>query len=178
MIIHHKRILPSAGFTLVEIIMVLAIVAIVAAVAAPNMSSMIDSARYKANLGQLVRDLNLARSEAVKRGEWVVVSTTSGSWSGGWRIFQDDNNDELYDEEETEIQVRDEVSGVSIASVDGFTSYIRYNPTGTSHTTGSFMVTSNSSDDSDVLCIGSTGQLKFSRCPAEADPCETSLACP
>jgi type IV fimbrial biogenesis protein FimT len=86
----HSRLTPrAAGFTLLELMVVVAIAAVLAAVAAPGMSTFIDNQRLRNGSFDLVSDLLLARSEAVTRNSVVVVSpsaTGSDGWSGGWSI--------------------------------------------------------------------------------------------
>lgn len=90
----------SAGFTLVELIVVVAMAAILLAVGVPAMQDMAGDNRLVAAANDLVAQLNLARSEAIKRrnGRTVVCSTAdptattptcSGStdWNTGSVVF-------------------------------------------------------------------------------------------
>ena len=58
----------SSGFTLVELMITLAIAGILVAVGIPSFNSTISSNRLTSYANELVTALNLARSEAVKRG--------------------------------------------------------------------------------------------------------------
>lgn len=85
-----------SGFSAIELLVTLAIVAIVAVVAAPSFSSMLLSTRTTSISNQLFGDLNLARSEAIKRNSRVLMciantgrtacATTGSDWSGGWLL--------------------------------------------------------------------------------------------
>lgn len=78
---------PQSGFTLIEVMVVIAIVGIFITIAAPSFTSFINTMRIKSASFDLVNDLNLARSEAIKRNaDVVVVRLDAGGWQGGWRI--------------------------------------------------------------------------------------------
>lgn len=65
-----------AGFTLVELVITIAVVAILVALATPSFTSVINSNRLTAQANNLVADLQLARSEAVRRNRTVRVCRT------------------------------------------------------------------------------------------------------
>lgn len=85
------------GFTLVELVIVVALVAMLAAVAVPSYRALVQNNRATAQANELVTSLNLARSEAIKRGlpaaacASVDQSTCSGAtnWASGWIVFTD-----------------------------------------------------------------------------------------
>ncbi len=78
---------PTAqrGFTLIELMTVVSIMAVMALVAAPGMQSLIAGARARAATNDLISDLVLARSEAIKRNRDVELSP-AGGWSAGWMV--------------------------------------------------------------------------------------------
>lgn len=77
----HQR-----GFTVVELVVAVSIVAILAALALPSFREMSVRMTITSNANDLVGALNLARSEAVKRGFPVNVVATSGNFSNGWTV--------------------------------------------------------------------------------------------
>ncbi len=81
----HRSCRRSAGFTLVELITVVAIMGILAALAGPSFTDMIARQRLRTGAFDLVGDLMLARSEAIKRGESVTV-TPGDNWALGWTV--------------------------------------------------------------------------------------------
>jgi type IV fimbrial biogenesis protein FimT len=101
------------GFTLVEVLVVIAIVGILAAIAMPSFTSTIRRYRADAIRDDLIVSLQMARSEAVRRGlpnatpititripsstTCAAVTTTVGVWTCGWQIYQDNNNNQVFD---------------------------------------------------------------------------------
>lgn len=83
----------QAGFTLVELMVLVAIVAILAVIAIPNFSATVKGDRDTAQINTLVTGLALARSEAVKSGSNVKICSssngdtcTASAWNDGWVI--------------------------------------------------------------------------------------------
>jgi len=76
------------GFTLIELVATMAIVGILLALAIPSFNSTITSSRLTSYANDFVSALNLARSEAVRRGVPVTVSNNDGSkqWQSGWTV--------------------------------------------------------------------------------------------
>ena len=75
------------GFTLTEALVVLSIVAVMVAIGAPNLSHLIASMNARSASFDLIGDLALARSEAIKRNGTVRVEPVVGTnWAQGWRV--------------------------------------------------------------------------------------------
>ena len=93
----------QTGFTLLELMIVVAIAGIVMAIGVPSFQSITTNNRIAANTNEFITALNLARSEAVKRGAAVSVCksadgatcTTSGDWDQGWIVIVVGDTDPL-----------------------------------------------------------------------------------
>ncbi len=87
------------GVTLIEIMVALAIVAILMLVAVPGFQSMIQNNRALTLSSDFVSALNYARSEAIRRGQFVSVCPATDTdydtcgaatqWVNGWLVFVD-----------------------------------------------------------------------------------------
>src|SRR3989344_4698731 len=60
-------LIRNSGFTLIELIITLTIAGILMAVAVPGLKNFVSSNRLTAQINDLIADINLARSEAIKR---------------------------------------------------------------------------------------------------------------
>lgn len=88
------------GFTLVELMVTIIVIGVVVFIAVPNFAMLIRSNRLTTSSNELVIAMQIARSEAVKRGENVEVcarasdgsqtcSGDSATWDQGWLVWQD-----------------------------------------------------------------------------------------
>lgn len=92
----------NSGFTLIELMVSVAVAAVLLGIAVPNFSSIIVSNRLTTYANDLVTALNLARSEAIKRGVQITVSRkgdNSGQWESGWDVYADLNSNLVFDDD-------------------------------------------------------------------------------
>lgn len=110
---HHSRhgtgqYPPGAqiGFTLIELIVTMSIAAILLTVAVPSFQTTIANNRLATQTNSLVTAVNIARSEAVKRGTSVILCSSTNpnataptctgagnTWSSGWIVFVNGTGD-------------------------------------------------------------------------------------
>ena len=77
------------GFSLIELLMGLAIVGIVLLLVSPAFAGLTESNHREEAAKSLASGLRSARSEAISRGQVVVIHGISDDWSQGWRIILD-----------------------------------------------------------------------------------------
>ena len=76
-----------SGFTMMEAMIVVALMAIVTVYAIPSMTDIIKNNRLAMRTNDFVGAMQIARSEAIKRGETIrVKSVTNGTWKDGWEV--------------------------------------------------------------------------------------------
>lgn len=98
-----------SGFTLTELLIVLVIAGVLTAIAAPNMSAYMMNSRLVTLTNSLIADMSVARSEAVKRNNNVIICTAddpmgaplcdgaAGDWASGWIVFASTDGTVAYD---------------------------------------------------------------------------------
>lgn len=94
----------TSGFTLLELLITIAIAGLLVAIAAPNLSDILDDNVTTTQTNHFATAINVARSEAVKRNERVVICKRAGNacddsadWQDGWIVFVDLNGDNIVD---------------------------------------------------------------------------------
>jgi len=88
----NKTMNKHSGFTLIEMMFTIVIMAIMVAFAVPNFNNMIEKNQSLSTANDLLADILLARSEAIKQDALVSIcpssdaTTCTGSWTDGWIV--------------------------------------------------------------------------------------------
>lgn len=164
----RSKNVESLGFTLIELMVTIAIAAILLGVAIPSFTSVIISNRLTASTNEFVTSLNLARSEAIKRGQHVVVRKTGTDWEDGWQVFVDidrsTNAKENVLDAATDIQLRVYPALPTNLTLRGnnFVNFIRYQPNGISSTFGSFAMCNDSAiTGAKLIIVNPVGRIRM-----------------
>src|SRR3569832_1171984 len=91
----------SRGFTLVELLVTISIATILVTLAVPSFSDFVKINRMITQTNDFVTALNVARSEAIRRGNRITLCKSSdgagcvsgGNWEQGWIVFVDADGD-------------------------------------------------------------------------------------
>jgi len=173
----------SKGFTLVELMVTIAIAGVLVGIAIPSFTSIISNNRLTTSANELVTALNLARSEAVKRGVSVTVrkiddkSSTnknktawaSANWEQGWDVFTDANDNGEFDTgDDVLLKTYAALSASYTLRGNNFTNFIRFTSSGQSNTNGSFVICNNSdgnntpeANTSRLIIVNSIGRVRM-----------------
>ncbi len=97
---HMKKETRQTGFTLVELMVTMAVLIITLAVGIPFYNDIVNHNRVIALTNSLTTSVNLAKSEAVGRGNDVFLCANGGTeaspscgsdWNNGWYVYEDSN---------------------------------------------------------------------------------------
>ena len=78
--------MKNRGFTLIEMMVTLVVLTILLSIGLPSFQGAIRDNRVTTKTNELIAAINLARSEAIRRGEQVDVSPNAGDWNQGWTV--------------------------------------------------------------------------------------------
>lgn len=162
----------SAGFTLVEVLVVVAVLAGLASLAAPSFTESIRRSRINSIQQELNASFQLARSEAIRRGFPILLARTIGcgavlldadDWSCGWQIIVDANRNGAVNAGEPVLQVTTIPDGYGVMHT-GLGSLIQLNVWGQAQGVGQRLVITPpegvSGLSTTTVCINSGGRVR------------------
>jgi type IV fimbrial biogenesis protein FimT len=151
-----------SGVTLIELLTTLTIVGVLAGIAIPSFQYVTNANRMASEVNGLLGDMQLARGEAIKEGQTVVIcsstnaATCAGStaWKSGWIIFSDLNTNGTWDAGEPIWRVQKAFKGTDTFNANNATSAVSFNREG--FAPGANIVT--------ITLHDSTSNSKWTRC--------------
>jgi len=128
----------SAGFTMLELVMVISIAAILLVIGVPSFRFMTTANRVSAEVNGLIGDLQFARAEAIKEGQTVVAcASTDGAtcnntnlWNNGWIVCSDPLNDGVCDAGQPVYRIQKPFTSTDTFTASGNTSSLTFNREG------------------------------------------------
>lgn len=169
----HISVKVQQGFTLIELITTVIIAGILLTIAVPSYQEFIRKNQTVTQTNNLVSALNLARSEAIKRGIQVTIhrkGSTSQVWDSGWDIFTDINGDGTLDDdadanlcetgEDCLLRTYDSLpNGYTLRTGANYDDWIAYLPSGLSRSSSgtandTFRVCANYTNNTEAMAKG------------------------
>jgi type IV fimbrial biogenesis protein FimT len=170
--VYQKQI---AGFTLVEVMVVISIVAVLASFALPSMRQFVVKTKISGIANDIVGSLNFARSEALRRGQTVIVCPranptsqicgNTADWANGWIVCADKSStSNRCSAGDDFLRIRDPIAAGYVVTKNG-TTFLRFNADGTLSATSPGSIHISSPDSGDLLlersvCIARTGRAQ------------------
>lgn len=154
----------NRGFSLIELIITLTIAGILIAIAAPAMQTFVSSNRLTSQINDLIADINLSRSEAIKRNATAGVCVTavggsscvtSGNWANGWLVYYDNSGTNV------PLKIQEALVNNTLTAPGD---QIVYAKSGliTSGGGGQFTLTDPKTNKKRIVCLAATGRLSLS----------------
>ena len=185
--IHPPRCRAQRAYSVFDLLVTLVISGTLSSLAVPAFKQMTTRARITTQVNHLLTDLHRARSEAITRGQPVVLCSSrdgqrcsgDATWHDGWVVFVDLNGNHRAEPDETVISVQGAEPGVKIqlnASGGELRNlYFGYRPDGLSGKNGTFTFCDPTAPGlARAIIIYRTGRARVSYKTAEGN----RLACP
>ena len=175
----HMR--SQNGLTLPELIVSLSIISVLSTSGLSGMQTFIQENRMAAEINQFVTVLHLARSEAVKHGQRMLLCPSSDGhncgyskdWVSGWLLFASEDRER--DNDEALLQAGSPISAGIRMSSSNFRKRIVYQPDGRSPGTNTSFTFCDSHQRAKprVICLSNTGRprLSWTRCDGKPVIC-------
>ncbi|NYE61128.1 type IV fimbrial biogenesis protein FimT [Duganella sp. 1224] len=128
------------GVTLVELLIILVIAGVLMGAAVPSFQQTLQRLRLQSATNDLLAAIELTRTQAMARGDKVLLAPLADDWQSGWAVFLDTNDNRRADASERVFYRHDRLrAGISVTA--RFTSgnnptYLAYNAAGRSCAAG------------------------------------------
>lgn len=166
----------AQGFTITELVITVVIFGILTAMGVPAYTQFVRDSRRAAVLNEFSAALNLARSEAIKRGVPVAICRTNTGtsctgagtfWADGWLVFVNTDNDSPAVVDGGEVILRSYLvpdPAFTFTPNGNFTNFIAYGADGRSNNIGRFTYCdARGVRSARAVLINMTGRPRLSR---------------
>jgi type IV fimbrial biogenesis protein FimT len=177
----------NRGFSLIEVLVTLLVLSVLGSLSVVAFRSIGNSMKLTAATNSFITNLNLARSEAIKRNQRTVVCksrdgvscNSSDGWHQGWIVFHDSNNNgEREPGESVAWRVEDLPAEVRVNGNLAVSRYVSYSPTGdTKLLSGAFQagtvtVCNQSLERTDArqIVLNAVGRVRVQRTTVDSCP--------
>jgi type II secretion system protein H len=148
----------TAGFSILELLIVIAVIAVVSALVTPNIISWRNNAKLRGAAGNLKADLEMAKVNAIKENNFVAIKFVGDSYE----VFVDKSDDGTRDADEPLLKTRTLPAGVAFDFSHPnwtFTSHVaKFNGRGTADN-GTAILT-NAKGDEKYIRVETLGRIR------------------
>lgn len=150
---------------------------------APAMQNLVHEQRLVAHVNQLFGDLQLARSEAIKRAAQVTLCKSNNGatcsnaalWREGWIVFLDANGNEAVDAGETIVRVGQALPGGITLRYGTSYRYVYYKPDGSAWPNATFTFCDpRGASDARAILVTQAGRARISDKASDGSTLECS----
>ncbi len=167
-----------SAFTLIELMITLAVAAVVLTLGVPSFGRVIEQNQLSAYTNQLVSSLHFARSEAVKRNDFVKVchsddgiNCNGTGYEDGWIIFIDQDGNDVLGTTEELIRVNEALPANYTFSPNNNVDVFTFNGKGKASSTGTFVLCKNNDlTKARAIIIGPGGRTRLAPLNASGIP--------
>lgn len=138
------KIYVQRGFTIIEVMIAIALLSVLIVIGVPAFTSTINSNETVAKSNSFLSALKIARSEATKRRQNVIVcasntqsncTSSANKWADGWIVFVDTDTSNTFSVGDSIITTLDMPDGYTVARAASGADQIRFSATGLSDST-------------------------------------------
>ncbi len=159
------------GQSLTELTIALGIAGILAATATPAMQNIVYEQRLTTYVNELFGDLQLARSEAIRRVAQVTLCkssdgatcSTTSNWQSGWIVYADSNGNEAVDSGETIIKAHQALENGATLRYGTSYDYVYYKSDGTAWPNATFtFCDARGANYAKAIIVSNSGRARIS----------------
>jgi type IV fimbrial biogenesis protein FimT len=177
-----ERFTKQRGFTLIELLISIVILAVLLGLAAPAFVELVRNNRIQTSADQFFTSLILARSEALKRNQPVVMCksndgencTTANDWAQGWLTFADEDADNTLDAGEPIINAHQGLPGGYTLKTKGtnFTNRLTYRQDGSASGFDTFVLCDAKGDKASAkeIVVNIVGRPRMTKTTDDCSP--------